>query len=287
MTSNTFEVDGRVLSYEVHGAGSVCVVHSGGPGIFWDYMRSPELEQHLTMVYLEPAGTGRSDRLATHPHGYTRAQYSSDVAALIEHLDVPRVHLLGHSHGGFVAQYHALHHPEQLAGIVLYDSAPLNGPEFGAELSKGLQVVAERHAGKPGLDAAIAALQASANTEDDETHTRIAREILPLYLADYWADVPRWQAAQAAIRANYVSTLDESGEPDVFDDREALGALELPTLIVVGRHDFICGTHWAEELFKAIPGAQLTVLEDSGHFGHLEEPDRFADRIAAFAAASG
>lgn len=38
---------------------------------------------------------------------------------MIDHLAVPRVHLLGHSLGGFVAQYHALHRPDQLAGIVL------------------------------------------------------------------------------------------------------------------------------------------------------------------------
>lgn len=50
------------------------------------------------------------------PHGYTRPRYSRFLGALVEHLSVPEVYLLGHSHGGFVTQYHALHHPERVAG---------------------------------------------------------------------------------------------------------------------------------------------------------------------------
>ena len=285
---HTFEVDGRVLSYEVHGSGPVCVAHAGGPGIFANYLRAPELERHLTMVYLDPVGTGGSERLATHPYGYTRARYSEDLAALIEHLQVPRVHLLGHSHGGFIAQYHAIHHPERLAGIVLYESAPVTGPEFGAEATRVMGEVAARHAGRPGLDEAIAALQEDPEFNDDESHTRIARAILPLYLADYWADERGWTEAQAAMRAAYVSTLDKpDGEPDHVDDRAALGELKLPTLVVVGRYDFICGMRWGEELHTLIPNARLLVLENSGHFGHLEEPERFAREVAVFVTADG
>ena len=280
--AHTFKVDERVLSYHVHGTGPVCVAHSGGPGIFSDYLRAPELEAHLTMVYLDPVGTGGSERLASHPDGYVRARYSEDLAALIEYLRVPRVHLLGHSHGGFVAQYHAIHRPEQLAGIVLYDSAPVNGPELGAEAMRVLGEIVTRHAGKPGLEDAVTAFQSIPEVIDDEAQTRVARGILPLYLADYWADQPRWAAAQDAIAATYVVARGERGESDLFDDRAALGAVTVPTLVVVGRFDIICGVRWGEELHKAILGSQLLVLESSGHFGHLEEPERFAREVAGF-----
>jgi len=272
--AHTVEIDGSVLSYHVHGAGPVCVAHSGGPGIIWGYLRAPELERHLTMVYVEPVGTGGSARLPEHPRGYTRTRYSRFLAGLIEHLGVARVHLLGHSHGGFVAQYHAVHHPEQLAGVVLYESAPVNGPEFGAEAQRVLAEVVARHAGKPGLDAAVAALQQSSDSEDDETHTSVVRAIVPIYLKDYWADQSKWAAMQAVLEAFYVSAQDENGESDVFDDRAALAALTVPTLVVVGRYDFICGMRWGTELHELIPGSRLVVLEGSGHFGHLEEPER-------------
>src|SRR5262245_29458875 len=50
-----FTSDGVELAYHVAGAGPPCIVHPGGPGMEWSYLRMPELERRLTLVYLEPA----------------------------------------------------------------------------------------------------------------------------------------------------------------------------------------------------------------------------------------
>ena len=284
--THSFDVEGITLRYHVHGTGPICVAHPGGPGITWDYLRSPALEQRLTMVYLEPAGTGASGRLATHPHGYTRARYSTHLAALIDHLGPHRVHLLGHSHGAFVAQYHAIHRPDQLAGVVLYESAPTTGPEFGAEAQRMVGALAERYAGHPQLPAVLNAFAQIPTISDDETTVRVARGVIPAYVASYWADPAAWTDMQNAIQATYISGLDDQGNPDTVDDRDALPTLRTPTLIVVGHFDVICGRHWAEELHKLIPNSHLLILENSGHLGHLEEPKAFADSVAAFVSAS-
>jgi pimeloyl-ACP methyl ester carboxylesterase len=279
---HTVEAEGVILRYHVHGTGPVCVAHPGGPGIAWEYLRAPMLETRLTMVYLEPAGTGDSGRLPTHPHGYTREFYSRQLAALIDHLEVPLVHLLGHSYGGFVAQYHALHRPDRLAGIILYESAPVTGPEHGAEAMRSVQEWAARHAGHPELPPVFDAFAAIPAIASDEAMISAARGVLPAYIAGYWADAPRWAPLRASLRASYLSGLDEHGEPDVIDDRGSLAALTMPTLIVVGRHDVICGVRWAEELHRLIPASRLLILENSGHFGHLEEPERFAAEVTSF-----
>ncbi|MFF3660247.1 alpha/beta fold hydrolase [Streptomyces olivochromogenes] len=282
---HTVEVEDVVLRYHVHGSGPLCVAHPGGPGFSWEYLRAPVLEKRLTMVYVEPVGTGGSDRLTGHPHGYTRALYSKHLAAVIDHLAVPRVHLLGHSHGGFVAQYHALHRPDQLAGIVLYDSAPVTGGEFAAEVMRSVQEFATRHTGHPELQSVLEAFAAIPSIGDDEAMLAAARGVLPAYIADYWADPQRWAPLRQSLRATHISGLDEHGVPDVVDDREPLPALAVPALVVAGRYDVVCGVRWAEELHKLIPASRLVVLEHSGHFGHLEEPDRFADEVAAFVTA--
>jgi pimeloyl-ACP methyl ester carboxylesterase len=41
------------------------------------------------------------------------------------------------------------------------------------------------------------------------------------------------------------------------------------------------------ELHEGIPGSELVVLEDSGHFGHVEEPDAFARAVVGFVASTG
>lgn len=280
--THTIEVGGVVQRYHVHGTGPVCVAHPGGPGIDWEYLRAPSLEQRLTMVYVEPIGTGGSGRLPSHPHGYTRERYSLFLTALIDHIGASEVYLLGHSHGGFVVQYHALRHPERVAGIVLYGSAPLTGPEHGAEAMRQVERFAARHAGHPELADVLGALQAIPTISDDEEMTTVVRGLLPSYFADYWADEHRLAPLRASVSGTYISGLDEHLEPDVIDDRAALGSLTVPALVVVGRYDVICGVRWAEELHALIPKSELLILESSGHFGHIEEPERFTQEVAAF-----
>ncbi|MGW2014926.1 alpha/beta fold hydrolase [Streptomyces sp. NPDC001927] len=282
--THTLDVEGLALRYHVHGTGPVCVAHPGGPGIEWGYLRAPQLETHLTMLYLEPVGTGGSERLGAHPHGYTRDRYRRHLAALIDHLPVERVHVLGHSHGGFVAQYHALHHPDQLAGVVLYESAPVTGPEHGEELMRRVAEFAVRHAELPELEAVMGAFGTFPSITDDTAMMAAAKGIVPAYVADYWADTPRWDGFRDALRASYISGRDEHGAPDPIDDRAALHTLKVPALVVVGRHDVVCGVRWAEELHEMIPDSRLLILENSGHFGHLEEPERFAQAVAGFVA---
>jgi pimeloyl-ACP methyl ester carboxylesterase len=280
--THTYELAGLVQRYHVHGSGPVCVVHSGGPGIHWEYMRMPALEEHLTMVYVEPIGTAEDSRLPSHPHGYTRERYSCFLETLINRLGVPEVHLLGHSHGAFVAAYHALHRAGQLAGVVLYDGAPVTGPEHAEEAGRMVEAFAAKHAGHPGLPDVLAAFGAMSSISDDEQTEAVARGVLPSYFADYWGNEERLAPFRDAIRATYISGLDEDLRPDVIDDRVALKGLTVPALVVVGRHDVICGVRWGRELHELIPDSRLLILENSGHMGHIEEPELFADVVRGF-----
>ncbi|MBF6132093.1 alpha/beta hydrolase [Nocardia otitidiscaviarum] len=279
---HAFGSDGVVQRYHVYGNGPVCLAHPGGPGIHWEYLRMPELEESLTMVYVEALGTGESGRLPTHPNGYTRERYSLALQRIIDHIGVPKVYLLGHSHGAFVAAYHAIHRPAGLAGIVLYEGAPVTGPEHGAEAGRRLQEFAAAHADQSGLNDVLAAFVGMQDISSDEQTLAIARGILPSYIADYWRDEQRWAPLRDAVRASFISGLDVLGSPDLIDDRADLPKMAVPALIIVGLFDVICGPRWARELHDLIPDSRLVMLENSGHLGHLEEPERFTDAVRAF-----
>lgn len=105
---------------------------------------------------------------------------------------------------------------------------------------------------------------------------------MPSYLADYWGREEEFAPLRASLRAAHISGLDENLSPHVVDDRADLGSLTVPTLVVVGRHDVICGVRWAEELHRLIPGSELLILENSGHFGHIEEPAAFSQAVTRF-----
>ncbi|MCU1680509.1 MAG: hydrolase [Amycolatopsis sp.] len=283
--SHAVELDGVTQRYHVAGSGPVCLAHPGGPGIDWDYLRMPAAEEHLTMVYVAPIGTSGSDRLASHPHGYTRERYSRALDGLLDHLGVPQVFLLGHSHGGFVAQYYALKRADRLAGIILYESAPVTGAEQFTEAARNMDEFLRVHADAPGLPEVVTAWESLAHLHDDESVTRAAQGIFPAYFADYWAREDEFAPARAAVRAGFISGADEAGNPESIDDRAVLASITTRTLVLVGRHDVICGPRWATELAETIPGAELVVFEHSGHFAHLEEPAAFTRALVKFATA--
>jgi proline iminopeptidase len=64
-------------------------------------------------------------------------------------------------------------------------------------------------------------------------------------------------------------------EAPTMDLRPHLKKITVPTLVMVGRHDFITNVAMAEEMVKHIPNARLVIFEDSGHYALVEEPEKF------------
>ncbi|MER7441911.1 alpha/beta fold hydrolase [Micromonospora avicenniae] len=271
-----FDVDGVRQVYHVAGSGPVCVAHSGGPGIVWAYLRAPRLEEHFTMVYVEPVGTGASGRLADRD-GYRLDTYVRFLAAVVEHLGEPRVHLLGHSYGGFVVQRYALDHPERVAGLALYDTSPVTGAEFWSGAMEGLAAYPQRYPENPEAAAIPAAFQQAISATDDETLTTGLREALPVYFADFWARRDEFAPFTAGVQAWAEPA--SAQDPVPFDVRDRLGEITAPTVVIVGSYDFICGPRWAAQLHEGIKGSHLAVLEQSGHFGHVEQPEEFTKAV--------
>lgn len=280
--THAVEVDGLIQRYHVYGSGPVCLAVSGGPGVIWESLRTPALEEFLTMVYVEPLGTDGAQRLPSHPHGYTRERYARNLLGLLDALSLPRAYLLGHSHGGFVAQHFALRHPDRLDGLVLFGSAPVTGPEHMAEAGARVQEFVQRNEGQPELPRVLGGLNAVGAATDDEQITAALRDLLPAYFAHYWEREHEFKAWRETLTCTYISGLDENLTPDTVNDRDALPSLAVPTLVLVGRYDVICGPRWAQELHDLIPGSRLVVLRNSGHLAHVEEPDQFATAVRTF-----
>jgi pimeloyl-ACP methyl ester carboxylesterase len=240
----------------------------------------PLLERRLRLVYIEPIGTGLSGRLAD-PRGYTIERYARQIRGVLDHLELRRAHLLGHSHGGFVAQRFAIDHSERLSSLVLYATSPVAGAEFLADAVGNIERIAERSR-DPQMREAFRAIWSSG---DDATFTRLFREIFPAYFADYTERAKELEPLRAALVASWAPMLGESPQGP-FDVRNELMAVRVPTLIASGVHDYICGPRWATLLASALPHAKALSFEKSGHMAHLEEPELFASAVAGFVGGS-
>lgn len=269
--THSFAVNGTRQVYHVAGNGPVMIAHSGGHGVDYSYLRSPGLEEHFTVAYLEPVGTGGSRPI---PDGTTYADtYVDFLYAVVEHLDVPRAYVLGHSHGGVVAQRFAIRFPERVAGLALYSSTPTTDAAFWAAAAAETAAYTARHPDIPEAAEAVAALERDdARTDDEKTAALSAA--LPIYFADFWGRRAEFKALQDGIRA-WVVTFDST----VIDFRPALPDITAPTVVVAGRHDFICGPAWAGMLREGIAGSRVVILENSGHFGQIEEPGAFLEAV--------
>jgi proline iminopeptidase len=63
---------------------------------------------------------------------------------------------------------------------------------------------------------------------------------------------------------------------------DQLHKITAPTLVLAGRHDWICAPEFSEEIAQAIPNADLRIFENSSHLIRADEPEALLDAIAGF-----
>ncbi|TMQ56754.1 MAG: alpha/beta hydrolase [Candidatus Eisenbacteria bacterium] len=278
-------VAGSGIAYHVAGSGPVVFVHPGGPGIEWTFVRMPRLEKFATVVYIEPIGTGASDRLSD-PHGYTFERYVGDVEGIRAHLGIEKFVLLGHSHGGFVAQAYALAHPEHLRGLILFDTSPTTGIEWQKDVASNL----EWFRNEPWFQEATDALAHETSAKTDEEITAIFKREMPLYFAEWSRRAKEYAPYRSSVRLTIApsKTSSDSTAPEqvgvasVFEVRDRLHSISTPTLVIVGKRDFVTSEKFGRMLHEGIQGSRLLLLQHSGHMGHLEEPEAFSQGIHDF-----
>jgi proline iminopeptidase len=275
------ELDGVTQAYEVAGEGLVCLVHSGGPGIDSDYLRLPSLERHMTMVYLDPIGSGKSGLL---PGGdYSVAEYTRRLELLREYLGVTDGLLMGHSHGGFVALQHALDYPDRVRGLVVYAGAPTYSTDLLQEASRQMAAFAERWPDRP--EAVAAARIHKRRREDGQlvTDRQSFEEYMNVLLPAYFADFRKTSRTLGKPPELHITAYDPERKRYEWEARGKLGAIGVPTLVIAGTYDFICPPVWAREIHAEIPNSRFVEFTDSGHFPHVEEPGKFFTTVREFA----
>lgn len=269
-------INGAKISYHVHGKGPICIVQPGGPGIAWNYLRMPALEEHLTLVYIEPVGSGASGRLAN-PSDYTFERYANDIEGLRRHLGLARFYLLGHSHGGMVALEYAVNHSDNLKGLILFSTAAAADKEWMDDLAGNLGWFEK----EPWFKEALPAFMGIGVSKTSEEATALFKKAAGFYFADYTANKERIDAVLANMQFNlapYQAFFTQS-----FDVRPRLHRIHAPTLIVGAEKDAIISLKFSEHIHNAIPGSQLSVLKKSGHMGHFDQPGQLAAIISGFA----
>ena len=109
-------VNGLRMYYEVHGSGEpVVLLHGAFMGISGEADWIAELSKTRKVIAVEMQGHGRT---ADIPRPISPDNLADDIAALLDHLGIPRADVIGYSLGGGVAMQCAIRHPEKVRKVV-------------------------------------------------------------------------------------------------------------------------------------------------------------------------
>lgn len=275
-------VPGGRVWYRVVGSGGgipLLTLH-GGPGAGHDYLEPLEaLASDRPVLLYDQLGCGKSEQ----PDDLSLwriERFVVEVDAVRRALGLDRIHLLGHSWGGWLAIEYMLMRPAGVVSLVLA-STSASIPEFVWHAA-GL---------KAQLPPEVRDTMQRYESVGDLHHPDYEAAVLAFYRRhvcrlDPWPEPLLRSAANLQSNSVY-ATMNGPNEFTVtgnlrdWDRSGRLGEIEVPTLVTVGRHDEITPA-CAETLRRGIPHAELHLFERSSHTPHLEETERYLNAVREF-----
>jgi 3-oxoadipate enol-lactonase len=239
---------GQVWAEDTAGDGPPLVLlHPGvGDSRIWDLML-PRLADQFRVIRYDVRGYGRSAP-ATAPY-----RLVDDLIAVLDHLRLHRVHLVGCSMGGATAVNLALADPARVTGMVLLCPG-ISGYPWPAE---------------PELDAELERLQ---QVDDNDGLVAVAMREWAAAGTDEYALAQMRSAARAwPNEASY-----QRPDPPAFDQ---LGQVSVPTIIMVGDLDRPALIACNEQAALRIPRCRLTRMPGVDHLPPLRVPDLITETI--------
>jgi L-proline amide hydrolase len=254
----------------------------GGPGFGHYYLGALEELSNTgrQVVFYDQLGCGGSD----HPEpgfAWSLALFLEEIAAVRAACGLERCHLLGHGWGGILALEYALSRPPGLQGLVL-SSTVASVAQWRREL-RGLVDALPDELGNP-MRATLASGDAAGQAARGLVEAFQRRHLCRLAP---WPDCLQRSVAEARARPEArlamlgANEFAPGGQLADWQVISRLGEIELPTLVLCGRHD-LAAPPTAATLYQAIPASEWVVFEHSAHVAHLEEPQRYLEVVDGF-----
>lgn len=221
----------------------------------WD-VTVPALSDRYRVLRYDTRGHGDS---GTTPGPYTIELLADDAVGLMDALGIRRVHFVGLSMGGMIAQQLGARYADRAYSLSLCDTASEMPPRsmwaerFAIAQSQGLAGL---------VDSTIQRwFTAPFIARDPQSVEKVRRMILS-------TSTEGFIACGSAVRDMAQTTM--------------LLQVKMPTLVLVGRLDPACSVEKAEVIHRMIDGSQLVILEDAAHLSNIEQPHAFNAALRGF-----
>jgi len=249
------------LYVERHGDGFPVLLISGlgGHAAYWQ-AQVPAFSREFGLVLHDHRGVGQSDHDKI---SYTVDKMAADVVALMDTLEIPKAHIVGHSTGGAIAQILAIDHPKRVAALVIAASWPKPDAYFRREFMLRKEILA-------GLGSTAYVQQASLMLYP------------PAWVAEHNEALRGYEAQMIASFPPTEIMLSRIDALMAFDRTKDLGRIKAPTLIVGAADDLVVPAYHSEALARAIPDAELKMFAAGGHAFTQVKPRDFNQAVLPF-----
>lgn len=271
------EINGNRLAVEVLGPpdAPVLIAHHGAPGL--GSRAEPRasfgrLADTYRVVVFDARGSGQSEGNGTFSH----EQWAADIDGLREWAGAEQIIMAGGSYGGFMAMEYATRYPDRVRALVLRDTSPDNSHE---ELSR----VNALSSARVTIDVEKLDRIFEGKVRDDDDLRDCWREILPLYDFHYDPAAVEQRVAATPYRYEAHNYAFSVNIPN-YDLTDVLPSVTCPTLITVGRTDWITPVACSEKIARLVPNSTLVVFEESGHSPQIEEAEAWTRTVREFLA---
>jgi pimeloyl-ACP methyl ester carboxylesterase len=262
------QVNDIEMYYEVHGEGTPVVFITGYSGtsqgvpFFIDF--PPMIENHK-VILLDNRGIGKS---STSEEPYSIKLMASDIAALLDALNISKAHILGGSMGGMIAQEVAINYPEKVISLVLVGTSP------GGKKVWDL----------PGQLKAFYQMSWDHNPPEGMTGEEILDTQLNMYYSDDYLEKNRSNFSYNRVTEPVlVETLGKQYYAFVNHDAyDRLPSIKHKTLILHGSEDGLTFPEGAVMLDERIPDSELVMFEGLKHNIGAGDKSRFTKFIIDF-----
>ncbi|HUC63398.1 MAG TPA: 3-oxoadipate enol-lactonase [Alphaproteobacteria bacterium] len=257
----TVPIEGGHLYYEVAGdaeAPPLLLSHSLGTGLaMWEPQMAAFAARYRVIRY-DMRGHGKSSA----PAGdYSMAMLAKDALALMDALGIERTYWCGLSMGGMIGLWLATHAPQRLRRAVLANTAAIS-PTVEMWNARIATVMSQ------GTAALLAgAIDRWFTKEFQTAHPDIVKRTSALLLAT----PPQGYAGACVANRD-------------MDQREAIRAIAVPCLVIVGEKDFAAAPEFGRDIHARIAGSKLVSL-DAAHLSNTEAPEAFTRAVLDFLAA--
>ncbi len=249
-------INGIRLAYERRGNGIPLVLLHGYPldHHLWDEV-APLLEDTFDMIIPDLRGFGGSSTVDSF---YAMEDFAADIAALLDHLEVQKAAIVGHSMGGYVALAFARLYPERVTGLGLVSS----------------QVLADAPDRKEGR-------YKSAAEVADKGIASVVETMTPKFTSNPQLQEFARESMEQQQPAAFIGALKAMAER--VDSTPMLSSLRIPVVLVHGDADQLIPVDRAREVKAAVPQAYFVEINGVGHMPMMEAKEKTVEALRQLA----